>query len=78
METAPTEFARGRLDAAGWPTRDHVGDELPAQVEVRATAAQAAHPECEKMHAHGYCLCATVQCFTCDRNHPPHKGCQCL
>ncbi len=35
------------------------------------------HPECARMHRHGYCICVTVQCISCDRNHPPHKPGQC-
>lgn len=31
------------------------------------------HPECVKMHAHGYCVCTMVECISCDKAHPPHK-----
>ena len=33
------------------------------------------HAECAKMHKHGYCLCVSVECFKCDRSHPPHRAC---
>jgi hypothetical protein len=36
------------------------------------------HPECEKMHKAGYCVCTMVKCISCDRTHSPHKPGDCI
>jgi hypothetical protein len=37
--------------------------------------SEPVHPECERMHRHGYCVCTMVECVGCDKAHPPHKPC---
>jgi hypothetical protein len=34
------------------------------------------HPECTRMHRHGYCVCTMVECIWCEKAHPPHRPCE--